>query len=178
MGWRESMRHAFAVDDPDAFTPSDAQREIVDGLARRIARRGLSSPASLMLEVGQPYNYLTSQTMHFFRPVASTLLWTFAPFLPRGLGPESYAEFARLLEHRSALPYIRQRVEHFEERFAAEKPPSDPAGEDRDRHDGHHRHSGHDEHDELDGLDGQIPESRPAGDQPRPTRPSGSTSDA
>ncbi|TVQ51136.1 MAG: hypothetical protein EA377_13205 [Phycisphaerales bacterium] len=117
MGWRESMRHAFAVDDPDAFTPNDVQRELVDGLAQRIARRGMTTPVSLMLDVGQPYNYLTSQTMHFFRPVASTLLWTFAPFLPRGLSPESYAEFARMLEHRGALPYIRQRVEHFEEMY-------------------------------------------------------------
>ncbi len=115
MGWRESMQHAFAVDDPDAFTPNEVQRRIVDGLARRIARRGMTTPVSLMLDVSQPYNYLTSQTMQFFRPVASTLLWTFAPFLPRGLSPESYAEFARMLEHRGALPYIRQRVEHFEE---------------------------------------------------------------
>lgn len=114
MGIREQFKHAFAVEKPEDLRPTDEQKALVDALCREIARRGMTAPMQILLEVGTPYNYLMSQTMHFFRPASSTLIWVFAPFLPKGMSSRNYQLVAEFLEHRGALPYIRDRVEHFE----------------------------------------------------------------
>jgi hypothetical protein len=118
MGFREQLKHAFAVDKPEDLKPTDEQKRLIDDLCRTIARRGMTTPMQIMLEVGTPYNYLLSQTMHFFRPASSALIWVFAPFLPKGISSRNYQLIAAFLEHRGALPYIRERVEHFEKEFA------------------------------------------------------------
>lgn len=146
---RDQLRHAFSVDDPDAIEPTEQQRALIDKVAYEIARRGMSTPAQIVLHSAQPYNYLFSQTMHFFSPTAGALLWVFAPFLPKHKSREdanrAYRMLAEFLEHRGSLPYIEQRVQHFEEYFqrlqtsaGAESSPGSPA--DGSQHTPHHDH--------------------------------------
>jgi len=118
MGFRDQLKHAFAVEKPEDIKPTEEQKRLIDALCREIARRGMTAPMEILLEVGTPYNYLLSQTMHFFRPASSAIIWVFAPFLPKGISSQSYQLIAEFLEHRGALPYIRERVEHFEQELA------------------------------------------------------------
>jgi len=133
MGFRDQIKHAFAVEKPEEIAPTEDQARLIDALSREIARRGMTTPVEILLEAGTPYNYLASQTMHFFRPATSAVLWAFAPFLPKGITAENYQALAEFLEHRGALPYIRQRIEHFEREFV----PHEQGNEDRDDAGGH-----------------------------------------
>ncbi len=137
---REQLRHAFAVDDPDAFDPPEEQRQVVDMVACRVARHGMTTPVQILLETGQPYNYLLSQTMHFFRPTTSILLRTFAPFLPAGTNyrsaTEAYQHLADFFEHRGSIEYLRDRVHHFEDEFRRrERQPGCKSSSQREVHD-------------------------------------------
>jgi hypothetical protein len=95
------FKHAFAVEGPEDFRPTDSQQELVDRICRQIVARELTTPAMLFLESVQPLNYLTSQSMQFFRPLISLV------------GPAAtYEEVAALLERRGSVEFLIRRLEH------------------------------------------------------------------
>jgi hypothetical protein len=111
VGLKEQIRHAFAVDRPGPAEPTPPQREPVDWLCKLAARKSLTGPALVALELCRPLNWVFAQGMHFFRPG----VWAVTPdrFFAR------YRSFAEFLEHRGSIEYMVRRVEQFEQELAA-----------------------------------------------------------
>lgn len=100
------LRTAFHVDKPGPAEPNDAQREVIDWFCREVARRHLTVPAIITLEMFRPLNYLTAQTMHFVAPGVWAVL--------RDRNYAQYQELARYLEQRGSVEYIARRLEAIE----------------------------------------------------------------
>jgi hypothetical protein len=104
------VRHAFAVDPPGPATPTPEQADLIDQICAVLARKHVSTPAMVMLEVSRPLNYVGSQLMTAFGPVMWTVL--------RKRGYAGYQALAAFLEHRGSVEYILKRMEHFEAELA------------------------------------------------------------
>lgn len=110
-GWKAKLRHAFAVEDPEAFEPTDREREIVQRICREIVRRRMTTPALMLLEMSRPLNYLGAQALHFFQPFASVLV-----------DPRAWEEFAALVEKRGSVEFVCRTIE---DEIAAKDDPDD-----------------------------------------------------
>ncbi len=106
---RRRWRHAFAVDPPGSAQPTPEQEEVVDAFCRSVARRHLTTPGLVLLEITRPLNYIASQAMHFFSP------WVWAVAAEQT--HEGYKHLAAFLERRGSIEYLARRVEHFEQMF-------------------------------------------------------------
>ena len=91
--------HAFAVESGEgAFTGED--RELIDRLAGFVVRRGMVTPALMVLESGRPLNFVGSQLLAFLSP--------FVTFVFNG--PE-YNRFVLILEKRKSVDLIIEAIE-------------------------------------------------------------------
>ncbi len=61
--WKKKLRHAFAVDPPGPAEPTPGQQQIVDAFCRWVARRHLTTPGLIVLEMSRPLNWLSAQVM-------------------------------------------------------------------------------------------------------------------
>lgn len=117
MKWlSRDLKHAFAVDPPGPQEPTEAQKPAVDRVCKAVARRRLTTPALVFLEMTKPLNFITAQTMHLFEPVASVFL-NLEPVAKRLLDYEGYRQFAAFLEHRGSVEYLCRRIEYFEKLY-------------------------------------------------------------
>lgn len=106
------LKHAFAIEDPGPAEPvSPEQREIIDRLAQQIARRRLSLPGLVALEMFKPIHYVGAQL--FGRTLVRPYLW----MLARNETVAKYDEVLEFLEKRGSFDYLLQRVEHFESQY-------------------------------------------------------------
>ena len=80
---------------------SDEERRLLDELADGISRRRMIAPALFALESVKPLAFVSSQVMHFFRPIVQTI-WT---------NPMTYDRLARVLERRGSLELLLRRLE-------------------------------------------------------------------
>lgn len=114
---RDRIRHAFAVDPPGPAEPTPQQQPAVDSFCRQVAKRHLTTPGLIALEMGRPLNFVAAQALQFFSPG----VWALA----RQQTHEQYRQFATFLERRGAIDYLIQRIEHFERLFErGELPPT------------------------------------------------------
>jgi hypothetical protein len=92
-----------AADGPEALEAelSDEERELLDSLADGIARRRLTPAAVFFLESVKPLGYVSSQVLHFFRPMVD-VVWR---------NPVTYDRMAKLLERRGAVELLIRRLE-------------------------------------------------------------------
>ena len=98
-GWR----HAFAVETPSEFQPSDEQRQVADRICRELVRRRLATPALMFLEMSRPLNFLGSQLLHFLSPMLSGLTQS-----------HGHRHLAAFLEHRGSVDYLCRRIEELD----------------------------------------------------------------
>jgi hypothetical protein len=123
MTLRETFRRAFAVDPPGPAEPTSEQQPAVDWFCKQVAKRRLTTPGLIALEMSRPLNFIGAQALHFFAPG----VWALA----RQQNYEHYTQFSAFLEKRGSVDYIVRRIEHFEalferqERGGDEKPPAD-----------------------------------------------------
>ena len=103
---RQKIKHAFAVDPPGPIEPTDQQKPAVDWVCDQIAKRRLTLPGLIFLEMSRPLNYLGSQVMHFTSPG----VWAIAPKHIYG----GYTNFAKFLENRGSMEYMCRRIEEME----------------------------------------------------------------
>ena len=118
---RDRLRHAFAVEDPEDFAPTEKERTAAEHICREVVRRRMTTPALMLLEMSRPLNYLGAQALHFFSPFASVLV-----------DPGAWETFAGFLERRGSVEYLCREIERLE-REAAAGPSSDvdrPGSED------------------------------------------------
>ncbi len=98
-GWR----HAFAVETPADFQPSDEQRQVADRICRELVRRRLATPTLMFLEMSRPLNFLGSQLLHFLSPMLSGLTQS-----------HGHRHLAAFLEHRGSVDYLCRRIEELD----------------------------------------------------------------
>lgn len=101
MGW---LKHAFAIDDPEAIVVTDEQQALVDRLATALLARGLGTPALLFLELSRPLGFLGSQALHCFEPFIRTIT-----------DSDSSRSFALFLEKRGSIEFLCRRIEALRE---------------------------------------------------------------
>ncbi len=102
-GW---FKHAFAVEAPGPAEPTEEQKPVVEWACREIARRRLTMPGLILLEMTRPLNFLVANAMHFFQPG----FWA----IMRKQSLENYEHFSHFLERRGSMEYIIQRIEEIE----------------------------------------------------------------
>jgi hypothetical protein len=107
--WKRKLRHAFAVDSPGPAEPTPEQKEVVDAFCRWFARRHLTTPGLIVLEMSRPLNWIASQAMHFFSPG----VWAVTPEQTH----KRYKQFTAFLERRGSIEYLSRRIEHFEDEY-------------------------------------------------------------
>jgi hypothetical protein len=107
----DALRFAFAVDPPGPAEPSEDEAVAVEWFCEQVARRHLSTPAVIALEMTRPLNFLAAQLLHALAPG----VWALAP---QGMH-QHYEAFACFLERRGALDYLLRRIETLEGEFAA-----------------------------------------------------------
>ncbi len=93
------LKHAFAIDPPGPAEPNDIQRNIVDRLCKEVVRRRMSTPATIVLEMGRPLNYVSAQFLHFWQPIVSAVT-----------DAAEYEQFSLFLEKRGSIDYISERL--------------------------------------------------------------------
>ena len=97
---KQWLAHAFAVERPGDFAPTDEQQRIADRICREIIQRDMVTLAILSLETCRPLNYIGSQAIHFFSPFLSFLV-----------AAKSQKIFADFLEQRGSIEWLCQRLE-------------------------------------------------------------------
>jgi hypothetical protein len=97
MSW---WKKAFAIEPDTPWEPTPQQREIVDGLCRRIVDRGLALPAILFLESSKPLGPAAAQSLLFLQP------W-FEIVADRS----QLHLLATFLDHRGSFEYLCRRLE-------------------------------------------------------------------
>jgi hypothetical protein len=102
------LKHAFALGPSEATAPNETQRAVVERLAHEIVRRHLTAPALLTLEACSPLNFVSAQALYYFQPFVSSFT-----------DARAYDEFARFVEQRGSVDYIRDRIEAVERDYAA-----------------------------------------------------------
>ena len=103
------LKHAFAVDPPGPAEPTPEQRAAVGRICEEVARRQMTTPALVFLEMSRPLNYLGAQALHFFQPFVSVFTST-----------EQYQHFAAFLERRGSIDYLCGELERLEMRVTTE----------------------------------------------------------
>ena len=99
-GWRERLRHAFAVEPDGPVEPDSATRVIVDDLLQRIVRRRMTVPAMMLLEGWRPMGRISGQMMHALTPFTGVVL-----------DEHAWTGLARWLECRGSIPWMIERLE-------------------------------------------------------------------
>jgi len=103
------LKHAFAIKKPEGAALTPRQGEILDRLSAKVVEWDMAVPAMLFLETVKPLNYVGSQALVFFGPIAKTLF-----------AVEDYEELVALMEERSSVEALLTRIE---EKQAARRGP-------------------------------------------------------
>ncbi len=112
---KDRLHHAFSIDAPGPAEPTPQQQPAIDWVCRQVAKRHLTTPGLIALEMSRPLNFMFAQGMHFFSPGAWALF--------RQQNYEHYRHFASFLEHRGAMDYLERRIEHFEGLYEQQERP-------------------------------------------------------
>lgn len=110
-GWRDRLRHAFAVEPDGPVEPDAHERELIDGVLRRIVAREMTGPASLFLESWRPLGAVTGQGMHALTPFVGVLM-----------DADTWERLARYMQRRGAIPWMLDRLDALQ-RESAERAP-------------------------------------------------------
>ena len=105
--WKQKVQHAFAVDPPGPAKPTPEQQEVVDAFCRWFARRHLTTPGLVLLEMSRPLNWIMAQAGHIFSPG----VWAVTPEQTHA----KYKAFVSFLEQRGSIEHLARRIEHFEQ---------------------------------------------------------------
>lgn len=91
---------------------TDEEKQFLDDIADRIAKRRMTPAALFFLESMKPLGFVGSQVMHFFRPVISAL-WS---------NPVTYDRISAVLERRGSIELLLRRLEAIEDPASEDSP--------------------------------------------------------
>lgn len=80
---------------------TDEEKQFLDDIADRIAKRRMTPAALFFLESMKPLGWMGSQMMYFFRPFVQAL-WS---------DPKTWDRVAKLLERRGSIELLLRRLE-------------------------------------------------------------------
>lgn len=80
---------------------TEAERSLLDELAAGLHRRRLQTAAMFFLESIKPLGFVSSQVMHFFRPMIA-VVWS---------DPVRYDQVCAILEKRGSIELLVRRLE-------------------------------------------------------------------
>ncbi|MBI1345015.1 hypothetical protein GC163_01860 [bacterium] len=98
------LKHAFAISPAAAFTPTQAEHELVARLCVELVRRNLTLPASILLESFRPLSGIATQAVIFSTPWFATVTDT------AGL-----QTIARLLERPGAVDWLLEQLQNVDD---------------------------------------------------------------
>lgn len=106
--WWNKVRHAFAVDSASQKPLTDAQKKLIERLSKEAVRRGMTLPVTTFLEMSRPLNFISSQALRFFQPIAAPLARLVAS------DAKSYEQLMLLLERRDSIDLLCEKIDEFE----------------------------------------------------------------
>jgi hypothetical protein len=83
------------------LSPED--KALIESLAGRVVRMGMTVPAVLFLESSKPLSFIGSQAMVFFEPFVKTFF-----------SADGYTRLSRMMEDRANVETLIQRIESLE----------------------------------------------------------------
>ena len=95
----DGFKHAFAVDSPEERLSAE-EAALLEKIGRFIVRRGMGTPAVMLLETARPLNYLGSQAMAMLRPLLTTFL-----------SAQEYDRVTAILDKRGSLECLARIIE-------------------------------------------------------------------
>ena len=98
-GWRARLRHAFAVEPDGPVEPEAHERELIEGVLRRIVARQMTGPATLFLEGWRPLGSITGQGMHMLTPFVGAIV-----------DDACWQRLARYMQRRGSIPWMLERL--------------------------------------------------------------------
>ena len=115
------FKHAFAVDRAEDFTATEEEMAVLDKLASKIVKRGVTLPALLFLETARPLNFIGSQAMALFDPIVRGLFdW------------KEFSDFHKILARRGSVEVLIQRIERFESAKGKPEAGKEPSDKERE----------------------------------------------
>ena len=102
-GWRERLRHAFAVEPDGPIDPDPTIRTTLEDLLQRIVKRRMTVPAMLLLEGWRPMGKVSGQMMHALTPFTGVVF-----------DEHAWTGLANYLERRGSIPWMLDRLEALE----------------------------------------------------------------
>jgi len=99
----EKLKHAFAIEED--YKISEEDFALLSKLADQIVKRNLADAALLFLESVSPLNFIGSQALYFFQPIANIIMNT-----------KEMEQLAAILEHRQAIPIFEDLIEKTKKR--------------------------------------------------------------
>ncbi|MFN0152688.1 MAG: hypothetical protein ACKVU1_18450 [bacterium] len=99
----------------DRAAENEADRELIESVARAIVVRGMAAPAILMLESSKPLSFLGSQALHFLEPFVRTLF-----------DATQFSRLARALENRDNIERLLVRIEALDDEARAARKRAKP----------------------------------------------------
>ena len=96
------LNHACAV-KAESTLPSREEQLVMERICLEVVKRRMAIPALTFLEMARPLNYIGSQVMQFFHPMASAIA-----------DARDYATFAKFLERRDSIDLLAQMIEEKE----------------------------------------------------------------
>ena len=88
--WLSAVRHAFAVESVEPFTPEDLA--LLERLATLVVDRRMEAPIQFLLEAARPVAFLGTQAIRVLRPLAVQVY-----------NPVELDRFYALLERRGTI---------------------------------------------------------------------------
>jgi hypothetical protein len=98
-------KQSVALPDVDSAPGSPTRDTTLDELTEAICRRGLGTAAVFLLESVRPLNFIGSQAMHAFTPLASVVF-----------DPKHWSMLAEALEDRTTIDRLIKRIEAKEQK--------------------------------------------------------------
>ena len=83
------------------LSPED--KALIETLAGKVVRMGMTVPAVLFLESSKPLSFIGSQAMVFFEPFVKTFFTA-----------DGYTRLSRLMEDRANVEFLIRRIEALE----------------------------------------------------------------
>lgn len=98
----DGFKHAFAT---EAAKLESDDITLIKRLANFVVRRKMSVPAVMFLESVRPLNFISSQTMVFFKPILSRFFSSY-----------EYNRLADILENRKSIDILINEIEQLSEK--------------------------------------------------------------
>lgn len=102
---KEAFSHAFSVEDD--YVPSKEDHALLEKIAHFIVKRGLYTPAMMVIESSRPVSFISSQILHFVNPIVASVL-----------SKLEIERLAQIFEHRKSIDLLLDKLDSAEKQLS------------------------------------------------------------